>query len=784
MKKSLIKKIACGIMAAAMTLTVTSCGKSKEVPLASKDNVYTTTEVPMPEAFDYVQTMGTSKDNIFIIGTNSDYDDSDPDNPIYTSETKMSILDMDGNLVNTVIISSEDGTSNVSRGINSMCVSDDGTVSLLINEYTWNEETYESDSDFFIEKYDSSGNLTDTVSLDALKKNLDDDYFYISSMTSDNDGYYYLSANSDIFVCDGNGNTAFTIKGEEEQANSGSWINGLCRTADGRVAAIINSYVSTDDNYTSTTTAKIIDTATGDYGEEYALNNTYYNYYNGSGECDLYFSTGNTLCGINFATGETTTLIDWLKSGFDTTTMDNATIMSDGRILCTSYQYETMSGGGYSWGSDMILTFLTKVDPADVPDKELITLYCYYLNYDVRQKIVEFNKESDKYQIEVTTYSDYDDGSDDADAGLTKLNNDLIAGNIPDILLITSTLPVDSYISKGILADMYTFIDNDEELSRDDFLTNILDAYSVNGKLYQLVPSFEVITVAAKSSIVGDAEGWTMDDYLAVANANPDKAMFAETTKTEFLTNVLTYCVNSFINNETGECYFNTDNFKKVLEAANAYPDEIDYDTLYSDDDYWTKQEASYRNNETILAGAYLYNFTGLPELEQGKFGEDITLIGYPSDGSSNGGAIAASLSMAITSKAKNSEGAWEFIRSFLTDDAQSNASGFPLRISAYDALMESAKEKPYYMDGDEKVEYDRTYWIGETQITINDNTDEDNERLFNYIKSLTTTTSYDTDLTNIITEEAGAYFSGQKTVDDVADIIQNRATTYINENR
>ena len=41
-----------------------------------------------------------------------------------------------------------------------------------------------------------------------------------------------------------------------------------------------------------------------------------------------------------------------------------------------------------------------------------------------------------------------------------------------------------------------------------------------------------------------------------------------------------------------------------------------------------------------------------------------------------------------------------------------------------------------------------------------------------------------DSNLMNIITEEAEAYFKGQKSLDDVTSIIQSRATIYVNENK
>ena len=55
-------------------------------------------------------------------------------------------------------------------------------------------------------------------------------------------------------------------------------------------------------------------------------------------------------------------------------------------------------------------------------------------------------------------------------------------------------------------------------------------------------------------------------------------------------------------------------------------------------------------------------------------------------------------------------------------------------------------------------------------------------EKEFNAIVS--TLEAYNEQLMNIVTEEAAPYFEGQKSVDEVADIIQRRVKTYVNENR
>lgn len=783
MKKTIFKRSICGFIAIASLLSFTACGK-QDIPMASKENVYTATNIEMPQDFDYVNLLGAYGDDIYVIGTKSE-SSGEGEDYTYSSKTILSVMDTAGTEKNSTVLAEDDGSGNGSKNIQKMCVADDGSIVLLVNSYTWNDETGESTSTYSIDKYDQNGTLIKSADI-TKSASSDDGYVYYDTMVIGNDGNYYLSGNNNVYVLDDSGNLVFQITGEDSGNDSGSYINAICKTSDGRMAAVVNSYSYENDTYTNTNTVKIIDAASKGFSDEYSINSNYYNFYNGGGDYDIYVGTDNALNGIKLATGEVETVIDWLKSGFDATTMDSATILSDGRILCTTYEYDTQ-GGGYSWSSsDMLITILTKVDPSTIADKQLITISALYLDYRIKQQIVEFNKTNDKYQIEVTTYNYYDDGTGNYDAGITKFNNDLISGNIPDIILLNYATPIDSYISKGMLADIYTFIDKDDTINKEDYLQNVFEASSVNGKLYSLIPSFTVSTVAGKSSIVGTNEGWTMADFKAVADAHPDSMMLSDMTKSNFLTNAVSYSMQSYVDRETGECHFNTDNFKSLLEYANTFPEEIDWQSVYdSNPNYWDDQQKWYREDKCILEQIYLYDFTRIRSLEQGDFGEPITFVGFPCD-NGNGSVISADSEIAIMAKAKNPDGAWEFVKYFLSDEYQNSVSGsFPIKLSAYDKLKEDAKQKPFYLDDDgNKVEYDNTYYLGDQQIKIGVNTDEDNERMMNFIQSINSCINYDQELMNIITEEAGAYFSGQKSVDEVVDIIQNRANTYISENR
>ena len=61
--------------------------------------------------------------------------------------------------------------------------------------------------------------------------------------------------------------------------------------------------------------------------------------------------------------------------------------------------------------------------------------------------------------------------------------------------------------------------------------------------------------------------------------------------------------------------------------------------------------------------------------------------------------------------------------------------------------------------------------------------TSEDVKLVTDFVESLTLTYSSNQAVNNIINEEAAAYFKGQKSAQEVADIIQSRVSIYVNEN-
>ena len=86
-----------------------------------------------------------------------------------------------------------------------------------------------------------------------------------------------------------------------------------------------------------------------------------------------------------------------------------------------------------------------------------------------------------------------------------------------------------------------------------------------------------------------------------------------------------------------------------------------------------------------------------------------------------------------------------------------------------------------------EKQESDiRYYGIDEANdetVKMKPLSQDDVQKIYDYVVSIKTLNNGNYEVENIIKEEASAFFSGQKTAEEVAELIQNRVTTYLNEN-
>lgn len=642
-------------------------------------------------------------------------------------------------------------------GAGSFTADEEGNIYSIMYQYA----TYENGDNLdkiYLECYGSDG--SDKWKIQLNENVAEGEYFYVSSLFCTDAKQIVVDSSRGIEVYDQQGTPVKMI--EKNNTND----SRLLRIRDGKFA------VASSDG--SSAGIQTVDIQSGVYGEKNILPFNYYRYQimNGS-YYDIYLTDDYGVYGYNIGDSEITKVMDYISSDFSSNYLYQSSFMDENTFVAYYYDDEGVQ-----------LSKFVKVPAEEVVDKIELTLGCYYLNYDIKQKLVEFNKNSDQYKIFIRDYAMYDT-MDDYTQGLTRLNADIVSGDVPDIMLLNSQMPVESYIAKGVFADLNEFLEKDTQLKKEDLMANVMEALSTEDGLYQIAPSFSVTSFAAKTADVGAEPGWTMDEAIALLASKPEGTqLLSEITSSNFMYYTMWICGQEYVDWDKGECYFDTDGFKKILEYANSLPREIDYTAVMDDESYWQEMETQYRDGKTILSMQYISSFRDYAYAKQGTFGEDITFIGFPiEDGL--GGCLNIDQTMAISALSKNQDAAWEFVKSFFTEEYQDNLGyNFPVRISSMKKQEEKSWEKPYMIDENgNKQEYDDYFYVGGIEVPVEPLTKEESGKVLDYIKSLDTICTYNEALNNIITEETESYFSGQKSVDEVVDIIQSRAKIYVSEN-
>ena len=669
---------------------------------------------------------------------------------------------------------SEDGLTWYSEGyISTFSLNENGCYMVMENNsYAYDNNDNYIPGEFSLVLY--AFDLDGTQRFQTTINDDNEDYMYVSSITSDDKGNVALiigGSSSKVYFYDVQGNRGAQIDCSDQQM---SYIYRSFVDKEGKL-----NLLAYDNNYTKMS-LYCYNMQTGAFENEGKILDTINNYNVSVGKnYDFLLSNSMGIYGYNEGDEDVTQILSYINSDLDYNTIDSIYEMEGDQLYCTYYDEE-------NWDTHFAL--LNYVDPETIPDKQVISIACYYLDWNMRRRIVEFNRSSDKYRILVKDYSSYST-MDNYMAGYTRLNNDILTGQMPDILILDRYyMPVDSYIAKGLLADIGKMIDEDKELNREDYLENVFEAYSVKGVLYSVVPSFSLRTVAAKTALVGDTPGWTMEDLKALQQQFPNARIFEEgTTRSNVLYQILTFSGSKFVDNATGKCSFDSQEFIELLEFLKQFPAEYDWDNY--EYDYYESQ-LQYRNNSTLLYNVYIYafsNYDGYNYTKQVLYGEPITFIGFPTE-EGNGAVVRADNQYAISARSSVKEGAWEFLRYYLTEEYQKSNSNYytiPVLKEALLERLEIAKERPYWEDEEgNKNYYDDTYMIGDEIFNYEPLSDTEAQWLYDYISSVTKADYYDKNLEEIINEEAAPFFEGQKTAAEVADIIQSRAQVYINESR
>ena len=696
-----------------------------------------------------------------------------------------------------------------------MIGSDDGTLWMLVNLYATqfdlpDDFDAETESRWDYPSTDINGSYLMHVaadgsmiaSLDLSDTNNEDNEDgmsgNLSSFAVDAAGNLYVSDYNNIYVLDAEGNVQFKLDGSQYNGS-------LYRLNAQQVGVMWYNY--TDDVNAADENGQYfvtIDLETKDWGEKVKLPSNVWSIFPGDDAYDFYYTYNNNIYGYAAKTDTKDKLVDWLACDVDTNNMSGYAMLSDSRVAALMQDWSTDP-------TTYQLIVLHRVDASEIKEKKVLTLACMYLDWNLRSMIVEYNKTNDEYRINVVDYSEYAT-DDDYNAGVTKLTTEIISGSVPDIFL-TSNLPIDKYAAKGVIADLNTFMDGGNGLSRDYFVPQVMSALEKDGKLYELPTSFSVQTAYALSSIASQYDTWNVAAVQdAMTQLQEGATVFSDGwTKNTALSNCLSRNLSAFVDWTTGKCEFDSEAFQQLLAFCNSFPAEtsdgdgaIAYATstdLAIDDAMWESDATRITNGKQLMSTIEMYSFDSYI-WNVYAIRDKITFTGYPTEDGS-GSSFGLQMPMAISSVTKYPDAAWDFVCSIIkkmnTIDENNYYYGFPISQAAFDAEMTDIMTEQYQLDENgEQVDWDgdgepdkavrgsyETMENGETVYKdVYALTQEDVDQILGVINNTRSVYDYDQEILDIITDEVAAYFAGDKDVQTTANMIQSRVNLYVQEQR
>lgn len=726
-------------------IVMTACGGKKEASTtAQKEYVYVPEYKEMPDS-SQVSSIAFSNNTIYYFTW--EYDEK---TEVQTSAVKTMDIKSGESKVLPIELGENDSVSNIQ-------VDNEGNLLLLIYSYVQKENQDDFSQNFLLKKVDKDGKVLSDYDLNPIMSK--EENSYIQYFLSDNEGNIYLSnGDSKIWILDQKGNEICSIDLDD-------YVSSMGTTKEGKV--VVSMYDQ------DKIVLREVDLASKGLGA------TYENVPNPNGNLEIMkgidkgclINSNNSLFEYDLDSQSSNEILNWIDCDINSDNIVAVSTLDDGRIFVLTTDYSQQDGK-----TEMV--YLTKTKSSQVAEKEILTYGCLYTGQNVRKSIINFNKTNEKYRIELKEY-----GSDDYEAGVAQFNSDIASGNSPDIIDL-STGNVSAYIEKGVLEDLYPYLEKDADINKDDFIESALKAYESDGKLYAILPSFSISTIIGKTSEVGDKMGWKLDQLMDYVKSKPEGTeVFDYATKESILSSLCLYEMDQFIDWKTGKCSFNSDEFVKILEFSNTFSSDKDY--VY--DDNAPSTASKIRDGKLLLTMTTIGDVQSY-QMNEAMYGEPITFIGYPTESGTGSAISPGEVAFGISSKSKNKAGAWEFVKGFFNSDYQNSEGlwGFPILKSALDNKFKEAMTPKYSEDENgNQVEQIKSSWgYEDANFDIYAAKQEEVDAVKKLIDSADSVYQYNNEVYKIISEETAPFFEGQKKAKDVADVIQSRVQIYVNENR
>lgn len=377
-----------------------------------------------------------------------------------------------------------------------------------------------------------------------------------------------------------------------------------------------------------------------------------------------------------------------------------------------------------------------------------------------------FSSRNPGVNIEISSFET--SGSDDLDAYTTNLINRIVAGNAPDMFVVSAETMYTLY-EKGALAELTSAIPVDTQEQVFDCIWN---AGTIDGKLMGLTTDQITYSMLVSDELWAQ-DTWRLEDVLELAD-NAGDTLEGLIPISEYDPSPLRWFAlydieSSLVDRASGTCHFDSEVFRRLLEYCK------NNSIIAQNPEMYNTAARAVMNGEYL---AYAWdNYFGFSDFcaRMSLFPENYHWVGVPTDGES-GNLLYARDFLVVNKDTANMDLIAEFLPTLYGDEL---TRLYPDRCLRRDVLRERVTDA---YPGDNWA----SFYMGEGVYRSLECKPDGTSYVEDYIEFMDRCILMppeDSAIATIVIEETQPYFAGDKDMDTVIGIIQSRVQLYLDEN-
>ena len=542
---------------------------------------------------------------------------------------------------------------------------------------------------------------------------------------------YYVLSGSFLVVLTKEGELNYRIVlGKQER------LQGICTTESGRI--VIAIYNADNDN----TKLMELDTKAQKLVEKDSVQ-IYYGMTGGVKD-NVMVMSGDGLCSMGMLNGEESWHMKWKGTTYDPNAgngkVRDIRLTEDGKATLIIEDTTT---------NKWMERELSRVSFESL-GKHILVYKTSWAGAELKEVIAGFNKENTDYYVYLdeketeTAYIDF----------VEQTGIEIATGKGPDIIDISAVENIYSLAKKGVFEDLQPYMQRSGMRSEDYFSAALRD-FEVEGSCYGFTYGFYLNTMYMMEEYVADVG--SIEALLDVLEGCEENMVFSE--KGQYSSrNILYYFLRmsedmyGMLDWESGTCDFGGELWGRMLEVAKRYG--------------FNERITGYESMANEVIGGTFQDF-GRNDFQAREKG--MSPMGYPMQTSMVNQVYEFTICMNAASKHK--EGVWEFLEYLMSQKGQEILSEY------YFAVLKSEFEEDY------REELANPSIIDVVNHEGIYTTEEQVNQVVSFLENAKQDPIRTEYVWSIISEEVENYFSGEKTIEQVTEVIENRISMYMAEN-